>query len=484
MKRESSLPVCRAPGSGGLMALALIFVLLVTTFGVQWLSLTAFSLGGHLKYFHLVGLVFGLVAVLQKRSWWAALEVQRSFWVFGIGLLLYLVFMTYAGLYLTRPYFSLREVLRQWFGVFLFLCVSSFIFRACVEPRCRGILMWTTVIASGATGAVMFVTLMRSGTNPLDLIASAFASADPRILIYGLFKASFTASADDPEIQANLRHGILSSLLAGLFISIAFYDRRALRGWARMVVGLGGVAAVGLVIFSLSRSVLAVLLGYAAVVAVDLAARRKYAAKTLLLGPPVIVLLAVVLYSDVGGLMEQRFLQETGSYESRLEGVNAALARINENPLFPGEAGTRLNSSHNLVLDAWAGAGMVAALGAIMMFGSLLFLWGRFGLELLFVKPRWRLSLVQNAFLGLGLIPLVRFLTAGSGTLHAGEWVALAAFAGGYSASRYASRSTSTSAAGAQPGLEGEAYPLPDTRSRGPIPTRLTTPGPVRSPWR
>ena len=61
---------------------------------------------------------------------------------------------------------------------------------------------------------------------------------------------------------------------------------------------------------------------------------------------------------------------------------------------------------------------------------GLLFTWIRLVLDQLFTRGRWALNVDPIFVVGIGTLPLVRFLTGGTSLLDMGEWVATGIFLG------------------------------------------------------
>ena len=418
--------------------LAWVFLFLIAALGLQWMSLAGLAIGGNIKAFHLVSLLFMALFAARINNLKTIIAVQRIIGLFSLTFCIYLVLIILAVLALPEAHFSLREVVKQTFAFAVFVFISGFIFVQCLEPPGQSVLIWAAVLAAITTWSFLLLSLFSNNANPFALIAHAIASLDTRLLIYGVFKSSFVASTDNQDLQANLRHGVSSSLLTALFVSLAFRFKHG--AWSlpqRVLFYIGiGLSAL-LIMLSLSRAVILVFVLYLLIVLCAQLFERRYMGRGLYVFAAALVMTSVILLSPIGELLLQRFFSETASYESRLGALTAALEVINSQILFPDGSRGDVQSPHNVVLDAWLGAGIIAAGAALAMFCLLLMMWLKLLLILLLARSRWVLKINLPALLGLGLIPLIRFLTAGSGTLHLGEWVALAAFLGGFAANRY-----------------------------------------------
>lgn len=413
------------PGTKRDARLAWALVAVVATAGVQWFGLLgAGSLA--LKWFHLAAVAL-VAVVLLTPDLGARIEVIAHRWgVFWVAYAVYLAAVLSTHVLRHEPFLPLslfaRQVVYGAAGALVAVAALSL-----VTESARRALSWTALISSAVALVALFEPLVRLGLNPVSLLIDGFLGGRPELVIFGLFRASFASAGGlaDEAVRANLRHGLASAMALSLFLTaLARADLPRVR---RHVADLGmGMAGV-IVAITLSRSIILAVIAWLAIVTArplvrGKASLRRWALPALLAGSVV-----VLAFSPAGDVFEERFLTDEGSVSARGANLTDALDHADEYLL--GADGVEPEASpHNVVLDALLAGGLLGALAALAGFVVLAAALAQLSFHYLTGAASWHVPVSQAATIGIGLIPLARFLTAGGGLLSFGEWAALGVF--------------------------------------------------------
>ena len=413
------------PGRHRDQRLAWAFVAVTATSGIQWFGLAGAS-SLSLKWFHVAAA--GLVAVvLLTPDLGARIEIIGHRWgLFWVAFSVYLAGVLSTHVLRVEPFLPLTLVARQavYAGMGAVLAVAAL---SLATERARTALAWAAVITSTVSLVALFEPLVRRGINPLTLLVDGFLGGKPDVVIFGLFRLSFASAGGlaDEAVRANLRHGLASALALSIFLSGMVRTR--LPRWQRRVADLGIVMASLLLAVTLSRSIILGVIAWLAIVTarplfLGKASLRRWALPALLAGSVV-----VLAFSPMGQIFEERFLTDEGSAAARETNLTGALEHADEY-LIGADGVDPEASPHNVVLDALLAGGLVGAVASIVFFGVLAVALVHLIVQYLTGAPTWHLAVSQSAVIGIGLVPFVRFLTAGGGILSFGEWAAAGAF--------------------------------------------------------
>ncbi|MGH8905768.1 MAG: hypothetical protein ACRD0K_04480 [Egibacteraceae bacterium] len=409
-------------------ASGLLFMALVATLTLEWISLGGF-LSGNIKPYHLAAVAFIAVSLMRyrpSRRLALILERRRAFygaWIF------YLLLVAVIGLTRAEPYFGRTEVVRQAFYGVTSVFVAAF-FLDVDGGNVRRVLQWTGVASVVAVVVGLGSAVLRQGVNPLRLIGEALAKGDPDILSHQVFRLAFRSSVL-PDASASLRHKVFSAVLIGLAVTLICRERphsarSRWRNWLLLVsVAFGALLVVG----SLSRAIIlcpVIVLGLCGLrmLVQNRVSPRQLAA---VLAIPLVVL--VMVASPLGSLLWSRFTSDTDSYQARLAAVQVDFVQGDvpsavEVAVLGAAASAVERPPHNVVLDAWLSAGVLGAAATALFLLAYLRVWLREVRRYLAGGPGWTLSLRQLWVVAVGVIPLVRAVTAGNG-FHMLDWVCI-----------------------------------------------------------
>ncbi len=414
-----------APARGEQWLVGLL-VALIATCGIGWLDITrAGSLS--LKWFHGVAAALVAVALLLPDLGGRLIRIMGAWGAFWAAWSVYLAAAVIAQVLNVDPYFPLLSIPKHitYSGVALTAAVAAFSF---TTPSGRRALTW----AAGATAALGFVVLCRplvaSGVNPLAVIWSAIRSGQPDEVIFGIFQRSFvgTEIATVDPVQANLRHGLASALALSIFHTALV--RPTLSRDRRRVADAGIVAASRFLALTLSRAaILAVLIWVLIMAMVPLVRGRASLAHWIV---PVVVPLAVlaVVVLPIGQVFQERFFDDQGSAAVRSTNATEVVEQFDR--YATGADGLSIDASpHNVILDGLLAGGYLGAAAGLVLFATLLLVLARLVGDHLMDRA-WALPLSRAATIGIGVVPLVRMVTAGGGLPNLAEWVGAGTFMG------------------------------------------------------
>lgn len=400
----------------------LLFVVLVSTLTLEWISLGGF-LTGNIKYFHFAAVAFMTVSLLRYRPGYRLAPILGRYQTFYGFWVLYLLLVTVIGLAHFEPYFSRSEVVRQVFYGTVSVFVAAFFLD--VDGRnVRRVLQWTGVMTVGTVMAGMGLALLGQSVNPLQLVGEAIAKGDPNMLSYQLLRLSFR-SQELTEVGANLRHKVFSAVLIGLLVALICRTRPrgTVSRWRDRLFLVSAAVGALLVVSSLSRSVILCLLIALGLYGLRIVIQGRASPRQLAVILATLAATVILAVSPLGSFVWYRFAVETGSYESRVAALESAFLSVDAAVLGIG-AGEVTTMPHNLILDAWLSAGVLGAVCTAVFLFIYLRVWLRETYRYLTGAPGWMLSLQQFWVVAVGVIPLVRAVTAARG-FHLNDWVCI-----------------------------------------------------------
>lgn len=392
---------------------------------LEWVTVSAVA-GGFVKPFHLAALALILVCVARWRPLAFIRPILRRHpAIYGAYFLL--LALTFAGgLAFRDPYVARPDVFRQAFYAGTSVIVASVVLRL-VERRGQRIIAF----AGFATVAVLILGFVSSladqGINPVNLVAEALRKGDPDIISYRLLRTTFR-TGDIVEAGANLRHKVFLGLLLAVYVGMAFRPAvRWRRPWVSPVLVVAGGFGFLLALTSLSRSTIVCMVVAFLLVPLRVFVRNRARPVQVAMMTFATVLFVGVAASPLGGLVFTRF-GSTNSLDSRLNSAGSDFFDTFQRAFLIGipRSGTP-SSPHNLVLDAGLAAGLVGLLCAAVLLAAFGYLWLREARRFVTGDRSWLLPVGQVWVLAIGVLPLVRAVTAGN-QFHMIEWTAIGFF--------------------------------------------------------
>jgi hypothetical protein len=420
-------------------ALTLTLMAFMAALTLEWVSFGGLG-SGVLKPFHVLELLLIALCFARWRPARLLLPVLRRFpGVFG-SYSAFLVLVAVAGLARNDPYVDRSDLVRLAFYFFTSAVIAG-LFLHVAGRRSQRLLIWTGAVAGVVLVVGLFASLAAAHQNPVALVKEAIAKGDPDIVSHQLFRIAFRSHEEFAQAGANLRHKVFSALLVAFFLSLACAGglspklaaiRRpslALSQRTKVVLTIVSVCGFGLVMLSLSRWLTLCLAGTLMLLPLKMLIRKRARpAQVAAVGAASLLVLTFIL-SPLGGLVVSH-IEDTKSYQGRASAASSGfLAEVQDSTLFGAHKSEVEKSAHNVVLDAWLAAGLLGCIAALVFVVSYGHVWVREARRYVTGGPGWVLPIGQLWLLGLGLVPLVRTVTAGNG-LHMSEWAAVGIFLG------------------------------------------------------
>ena len=384
---------------------ALGVIIFLSTLPLQWQVLAPTPVG-QVRYFHLGALMMIAIArpeitqvrvLLRKASPATAAMVVLT--IFAV-----LTALIHGGLWANPIQHAAYFVVGVVFATALFIALS--------HPAGKARLVWAAPVAVITFLIIFSRTLQTAGIDPVETFQRAISSGDPDVIIFGLFRAAF-ATSDQDEVRANIRHEIFAALLVAVYTTCL---AKKVSARAAVIAGTGVIAAVVLVMVSLSRaSTLAAML-----VVIAVATRvvlRNFLSRGTLAVFGALLIASLLTGPRFANLLYRRFFEDTGSYESRLDTYAYSNVDLFQRVLL---GGPELEvSTHVMATDMLLRGGFVAGMAALIL--MVIFV-GRTATA--FTRYLEDLSLANLSAFGAGALVVVRSMTAGGGYLGQVEWAA------------------------------------------------------------
>lgn len=372
---------------------------------------------------HLLAMVAFLgvaVVVLKAQAFRPVLHVTWAFVVANLVLnLVWAAANVYHGL-------GLRFPVEQVVYLGVFVAVGTAVHRILRgDAAAVRVLRWSALVVSLSLLAALSVSMASNGVNAAAVLGRTIAAADPEILQKELYRAAFTGFGfDEDSVNGNFRHEVFGSVLMAMSVSAAAVGIRPFASaTARRGYQLSMALATGLILLSLSRSVMIALAAWPALLLLRALLGMRLSPRVLggaALGAGAAAVLAA---TGLLSVLWVRFTQETGSYEARDNLYQLAFENIRSHAVVGGVS-TVSASSHNFLLDSWLRAGIFGALAALAVFVLLLGLFVSLTVTLP-REPDWMLPVTVML-----VLPIVRLLTSGGGLVPPVAWVGLGVAAG------------------------------------------------------
>ncbi len=406
-------------------AIVVTFVAFVSVLPLEWVSLTG-AAGGLVKPFHVFGLAFMGLCLARWRASRFVLPVLRRYPGVYVAYFCFLIWVMAAGLSHSDPYMDGKDLVRA----VLYATTSVFVagyFLHVVGRRSQRMLVWvgasTTVVLVGGLG----LALASQHVNPISLFAQAIAQANPDLIAHRLFRVAFSSQPDFVDASANLRHKVFSADLLAVLLSLALMP--AVPARRRALVIVAAIGGFGIVMLSLSRS-LALCLGAVLSLAVIRAvvSKRARPRQAAMIGAAATVAVFMAL-SPVGTLIFARFSQPQSLQARETAASTGFVSEFQGAAIFGTQRASVARSPHNVFLLSWLAGGAVGAACVFLFLVSYIHVWCREARRYFTAGAGWVIPVSQQWLLGVGLLPLVRAVSAGDG-LHMVEWTAVGAFLG------------------------------------------------------
>lgn len=396
---------------------------------LQWFALVTTPVGQlRLHQVAMLGMAAIILSRYRLRVYAPVLRVSRIFLFASIYLLAAIVAV---AAYRDSSYGASAQ---QLFYLITFIALAGLICRVASgdEPRVLGAFRLAAPILCLSLLIGFSVAMIVNGVNPAAVFARSIAEADPEIFQQEVFKSAFAGFGLDEEmVKGNLRHEIFGSVLLSMLISTwavrvgTTPSRRVLRMYqSAMVLG------VVLLTLSLSRSILIAAVVWPLLVVFRSARRGELSTRQVAISFASVGAVGVVLLSGLGGVLANRFINDTTGYESRLSNYSGAFAAIPDHWV-TGGFDTAGVSSHNFVIDTLLRSGVFAFVPALIILVTLLVAFA------LLVARLHELPPAMVPVVAALALPLVRAGTSGGGQIPPVEWVALAFVAGVVAALRF-----------------------------------------------
>jgi hypothetical protein len=405
--------------------LVVMLVALITTCGIGWLDVVR---GGSLslKWFHGVAAALVAAAFVLPDLGGRLLRIMGVWGAFWAAWCVYLAAAVMAQVVNADPYFPLLNIPKHivYSGVALAAAVAAFSLPTSTGRRA---LTWAAGATAGLGVVVLCRPLIASGVNPAALTWSAIRSGQPDQIIFGIFQRSFigTEIATVDPVQANLRHGLASALALSIFLTALVRPTLALE--RRRVADAGIVAASLFLALTLSRAAILAVLIWVLIMALTPLVRGRaplghWVVPVVL---PVVAVAIVVL--PIGRIFAERFEDQSSA---AVRSSNSAQVIEHFDQYAVGADGLSIDASpHNVVLDGLLAGGYVGAAAGVVLFGSFVLILGRLIGDHL-AERDWALPFSRAATIGIGVVPVVRMVTAGGGLPNLAEWVGAGIFMG------------------------------------------------------
>lgn len=373
---------------------------------------------------HLLALLLvtgGTVAWLRVRAFRAVYSLSAPFlWANAALVTIWAAAAFYHGQ-------SPRDAVEQGILLVTFLAVAALVHHGLVRDPDRFLdaLRWSAVVCVGSLLFALVVATTINGVNAVSVIQQSIGSGDPTALTRGLFQPAFEGfGLTSEQAKSNLRHEIFGAVLLSALVSAAAISLRPPTSpVARWLQRASVALAILLVVTSLSRAVVVAACAWPVLALWRVLRTGRLTPQQAALTAGAAGAALMLGATGVLSVVWARFAEDTSSYEARQGLLQGALEFLGANP-FTGGFDTAGASAHNLVIDTWLRAGIVAAVAAVVVIGWLAAILFRTVGELPQERP-WLIPVAAALAL-----PLVRAFTVGGGALPPVQWVAVAMVVG------------------------------------------------------
>lgn len=315
-----------------------------------------------------------------------------------------------------------------------------------------------TLLVGGLSAYMMFfaaahLAFSNQGRNVLSYYFTIMKTGDWFAVNYKFFPTIFDGFTYDStyETLAPMKHDVTNGLFLGFVLfqigAQTLIRNRKLNGYSQAGLFLISLLMVSILVSTFTRSTLLALVIAMMIVWLARAShvrRRPFTVSRILILIALIVSIAVVGMT-VGTTLIAYTLEETGSYQQRLEVYNIAATSIEKNAVLGVGMGHLVGSDavHNVFLRSWYHAGVLALLAAIVFYVYALGHWLMTIARYIKHPDWWLVPLDAPWVLALPALPLVRtHFTASDFILS--QWLCFAVYFALLAANRKRYRTTTS----------------------------------------
>ncbi|MDQ6840344.1 MAG: hypothetical protein M3137_18905, partial [Actinomycetota bacterium] len=393
--------------------IAVTFMVFVSVLPLEWVSITGVA-GGVVKPMHVLGLAFiGLCLARWPASRFVSPVLRRYPGVY-VAYFCFLAWVMAAGMSHSDPYMDGKDLVRAVLYVTTSLFVAAF-FQHVVGRRTQHLLVWVGVSTTVVLVVGLGVALAAQHVNPISLFAEAIAQANPDLVAHRLFRAAFRGATESVDASANLRHKVFSADLLAVSLSLALMP--VVRARKRMLVAGAAIVGFGAIMLSLSRSLALCLVAVLALAGVRAFVTKRGRPRQARVMAAALMVTVLVALSPVGALIAARF-SETQSIQARSTAATTGfVSEFQGAAIFGTQRASVAVSPHNVFLLSWLSGGAVGSVFVLVFLVSYTHVWCREARRYFTGAAGWVIPVSQQWLLGIGLLPLVRAVSAGDG-LH------------------------------------------------------------------
>lgn len=396
-----------------------LLLLYLAVLPLQWIRLENI-LGLHVGYFHLVAILLVVACFFQLLKEKTLDKYVVVFFSFACG---YLAWGMMLSLFYQKNAVEVSEIYRQMFYLITALAIATSLARS--DPRMNTILIWSAPVTASTCLAFMLISSMNSGVDVFNLLFQGIAQNDASLIMFGLFKEVMRGTSGE-EAQSNLRHYVAAAHIVSMTLSLGFLTATQTSLPKKTIIYGFCLYSFLFVMVSLSRAMqLTIFMQAAFVLIYFLLINSNRMNKNLVLLFLFGVFLFVIYLLGLFDLLYDRFFskEHSSSYQGRITFLNLALSHINENFILPNSGFPENANPHNVVLDAWIHGGLISAFFAFLLV-IIVFFCCATGIIDAIQNKHVTCGALQLFIATLLFLPLIRFVTAGSG-LAAPGWAAI-----------------------------------------------------------
>lgn len=369
---------------------------------MQFQSIVSLPIG-EIRYFHLAAVLMLLLNVTSMRATVAVLGELRVMVVAILTLTILAIVsaLSYDG-GVAQP---VQHIFYCGVGIAFVVTLRN----AVRHESGRALLIWASPITVAVTLGELLQRTVENGLDPGVVLRTTLLELDTNLLIFGVFRQGLATG--DVVQPANIRHEIMAAVVVAVLVTmLAGHVRRA----TRVVAAVSSAVGAGLVILSLSRSILLPLVIVALGVGI-----RALLRSTLTKASAAGVLMLMIISPVAGPLLYARFVEDTGSYEYRLGAFSYSADELLSRVVGGGAPIERAeDSTHTLVFDLLFQAGWLAGLAAAVI----VVVFAKYTVTA-YARYFRSGSLLDFVPFTAGTLAIVRAFTIGGGYLHQVEWI-------------------------------------------------------------